>query len=236
MRDALFFSEVTLDLAGNGRPERGATEPYVVHQLVADLFGDYEHRPYLFRAEEGRDVRNTLLLSTRPPQDPADIPRRSFGRVRAVKTKPFAIEVPPGTNLDYEIRINATKDVPRDGQRSKRLDVWEAVWREDRDTDRTPADLYGEYLARKLEGVADIVSAHLTARGFVRVRRDLEHRRPIQFVAANLIGTLTVLDPAGLEHRVTAGIGRSKAFGCGLLCLSRPGTVLPRRYGGVATE
>jgi hypothetical protein len=35
---------------------------------------------------------------------------------------------------------------------------------------------------------------------------------------------------------VVAGIGRSKAFGCGLLCVSAPGTMLTRRFPPRAAE
>jgi CRISPR-associated protein Cas6/Cse3/CasE subtype I-E len=119
--------------------------------------------------------------------------------------------------------------------KKRRTDAWEAVWQADRKTLRTPHEVYGEYLQRKLEGAADVLSAHLTERGEVRARRG-DRRDAIRFVAANLIGSLRVRDPARFLEIVTLGIGRSKAFGCGLLCLSSPGTVLVRRYPGSTLE
>lgn len=239
MTQDLFFSQATLVLTDRERrPPRGATRPYVIHQLVADLFGEYESRPYLFRATERRgSSQNVLTLSTRPPLKVDEVPGRTFGSVRSIRTKPFSLTVPEGTRLDYEIRINATKDIPREGKkRSKRTDVWDAVWGEDKETEKTPHQVYGAYIQRKLSEVAHLHSTRVTARGFVRARRNLKQRNAITFVAANLIGTMQVEDSVALMQIIRKGIGRSKAFGCGLLCLSRPGTVLPRSYPSAARE
>lgn len=234
----LYFTQATLVLTdAERRPERGATRPYVVHQLVADLFGDYGERPYLYRSEERRgSSQDVLVLSSDRPAEVDGVPGRSFGSVRSLRTKRFGLTVPPGTRLDFEIRMNATKDVPSDGKRSKRRDVWEAVWDANRKTDLAPHDVYGQYMRRKLGEAARITSARVTSRGFVRARRNLQHTRPITFVATNLIGTLEVRDSDGLERIAAGGIGRSKAFGCGLLCLSSTGSVLPRRYPEAAKE
>ena len=228
---SLFFSRATTVLAENrDQADRGATRPYVVHQLVADLFGQYDERPFLYRPERSEGTSQpVLILSRQPPLEVDEVPGRTFGSVRSVKTKPFDLNVPGGTRLDFEIRLNATKDVRLDSGRTKRTDVWEAVWQANPDTSQTPVHVYQEYLARKLEGAAIVDAAHLTARGFVRARRNL-HQRAITFVAVNVIGSLTVEASDRLRGVMARGIGRSKAFGCGLLCLSRPGSVLPRRH------
>lgn len=232
----LHFSRATLVLAGNGtRPERGATRPYVIHQLVGDLFGDYEKRPFLYRIEGSEGTSQpVLILSHRPPEPVAKVPGRNFGTVRTVQTKPFDLDLPPNTCLDFEIRINATRDLKTNGG-TRRTDVWEAVWKRDKGTEQSPDVVYGEYLARKLEAAAEVVSCHVVERGFVRARKNLK-RAPITFVSTNLIGMLRVDDAQELRQIVAQGIGRSKSFGCGLLCLSRPASVLPRRYPEHATR
>lgn len=214
--------------------ERGATEPYAIHQLIADLFGQYDQRPYLYRVHTPHgDGHKVLILSRQRPDDSESSPSRSFGSVSGVRTKAFQVDVPAGTPLDFEIRLNGTKDIPRDEGRSRRVDVWDAAWRENKDTDLTPHDVYREYLERRLSDAAEILDARVTGRGFVRAKRHLRSR-PITFVAANVIGTLRVTESNALNRIIGHGIGRSKAFGCGLLCLSRPGTVLQRRYPGLA--
>ncbi len=237
MNPELFLSTANVSFALPRDPDdrvRGATEPYAIHQLIADLFGQYDERPYLYRVQGRRsDEREVLILSRRPPDDPAASPARSFGSVTGVRTKIFQVDVPSGTPLDFEIRVNATKDIPQEKGRSQRVDAWDAAWREDKNTELTPHDVYRKYLERCLADAAEVLDARVTERGVVRARRHLR-QRPITFVAANLIGTLRVQESAALNRIVGQGIGRSKAFGCGVLCLSRPGTVLPRRHPGFA--
>ena len=207
------------------RPVRGYTADYVIHQLVADLFGDHEDRPYLYRVT--RRVpggAQALVLSDKPPFKLEEIPDRPYGGTLSVESKAFAPQLSPGQLLDYETRINATTSV--DG---KRKDIWDAVFEADRNDARSPHDVYCAYLARRLEGAAEVLAARVTERGPVKALRGDLSEKPIFLIAANVIGTLKVVDPAALILRVSEGLGRAKALGCGLLCLSTPGTVLARR-------
>lgn len=226
MTPSLTLSRALLEI----RPHRGASHEYITHQLVADLLGVREDRGYLYRVtRESRDRTQVevLVLSHGSPVDSP--PPRPWGEVRRVESKPFAPVIPPGTLLDYEIRLNATTVVTESNGKKRRTDVWDAMFAADRDDPRSPDEVYAAYLRRKLEGIAEVISGRITARGQVRARRS-GSRNPIMFIAANLIGTLRVNEPAALIETVAQGIGRAKAFGCGLLCLSRPGTVLPRRH------
>lgn len=229
------------------RPSRGWTAEYMTHQLVADLFGDRADRGYLYRVTRERPGGvEVLVLSGDAPLPPQSLPVRDWGAALDVQSKPFTPGIAEGQAVDFELRINATRVVtdPVSG-RKHRTDAWEAVWRADRETRRTPDEVYGDYLAGKLGGAAELISwsadtpsgvrplARITERGEVRARRG-DRRESIRFVAANLIGTLRVTDPARLLEITTEGIGRARAFGCGLLCLSAPGTVLARRYPDAA--
>ena len=219
---------------GGGEAERRTTAPYLIHQAVADLFGDRPDRGYLYRVTEERaGGADVLILSGNPPLAVNCLASPSHRRAERVESKPFAPQLSPGQWLDYEIRINATQVVTRPDGRKQRTDVWEAVWQADRNTPRTPHEVYGEYLTRKLAGAAAVRSARVTERGEVRARRG-DRRDAARFVATNLIGTLNVEDPEAFRVVLAAGIGRAKAFGCGLLCLSRPGTVLARRHAAIA--
>lgn len=229
------LSRVIFSLRGERAP-RGSTEEYLRHQLVADLFDDREDRGYLYRTvRERTGGAEVLVLSAAPPRAMEAIPVHSWGCAVEVQSKPFAPELVPGQFLDFEVRLNATRAVKQPNG-SRREDVWNAVFKADANDPRSPHDVYGEYLRRKLQGAAEVLDARVTERGEVRARRgdprDPGHasNRRILFVAANVTGTLRVSDPALLLARVAEGVGRAKAFGCGLLCLSRPGTVLPRRF------
>ncbi|CAN5750249.1 type I-E CRISPR-associated protein Cas6/Cse3/CasE [soil metagenome] len=238
------------------RPARGWTAEYITHQLVADLFGDRDDRCYLYRTTRERPGGvEVLVLSGAEPLPPHQLPVRDWGAALNVQSKPFAPALSAGQLLDFEIRVNATRVVtgpdrkPNGELKKRRHDVWELVWQADKENfEHTPHRTYSEWLAGQLEGAAELVSpggvrgevdgeplARVTERGEVRARRG-DRREAIRFVAANLIGTLRVLDPDRFLELVTRGIGREKAFGCGLLCLSRPGTVLPRAYPDAAKE
>lgn len=236
--DSAVLSRVHLRLQRGGTDaERRSTAPYLVHQSVADLFGDREDRPYLYRVTaEWPGGREILVLSTVPPMTPAEMVSPPHRKVVRVESRPYCPHLVVGQRLDFEIRINATTLVSNHlGERGasrtntkQRKDVWEAVWQGDRRTPLTPAEVYRGYLARKLEGLADIIELHVLERGEIQARRG-DVAQPIRFVAANLVGRLTVVDPVRFLHLVVAGMGRSKAFGCGLLLVSIPGTVLPHR-------
>jgi CRISPR system Cascade subunit CasE len=241
--DQLTLSAATLRIArGGGEAERRSTAPYLIHQAVADLFGERADRGYLYRVTAdypgGAEV---LVLSHAPPLPVAELPSPEHRRAQRVRSKPFDPELTAGQRLDFEIRINATQvvtgpDLDRNGESKKhRRDAWEAVWQADKQTPRTPHEVYGEYLQRKLDGVAELLPdadaalARVTERGEVQARRSDRNDVP-RFVATNLIGTLRVQNPERFLETIGHGIGRAKAFGCGLLCISRPGTVLARRY------
>ena len=204
----------------------GYSFDYRIHQAVADWFGDRDDRGYLYRVvESAPPLARVLVLSSEEPA----ARERAWVRTLDLRSRPYDISLSSGQTVDFEIRLNATRVVTAgDGAKSRR-DVWDAVFEADRADPRSPDDIYYAYLSRKLEGAAQVLAARVTERGLMQPRRAGD--RPMTMVVTNVIGTLGVQDPAALIGRLAAGIGRGKAFGCGLLCLSRPGTVLARRYG-----
>lgn len=241
--EQLTLSQATLRISrGGGEAERRSTAPYLIHQAVADMFGDRDDRGYLYRVTaDDPGSAQVLVLSNAPPLALAEISSPALRRAQRIESKPFDPELARYQLLDFEIRINATQVVTQPNGKKQRTDVWEAVWKADKQTPRTPHEVYGEYLQRKLEGIAELLPdadgalARVTERGEVQARRGDRNDVP-RFVATNLIGTLRVTHPERFLETIGHGIGRAKAFGCGLLCISRPGTVLARRYPHRAAE
>ncbi len=216
-----FYTRAHLRVRRPDTERRSATREYLIHQLVGDLFPDQENRGHLYRVTLDRPGgAEVLVLSSLRPRQPEGQPVRDWGCTINVETKPFKLKLTEGQLVDYEVRINATTSV--DG---KRTDVWEAVFAKDRDDPRSPEEVYQAFLIRRLTGAAEVLSTHLIERGFLRIRRGLNGGRPITFVSTNLIGTLRVVDASSLVKILTRGVGRAKAFGHGLICLSAPGTV-----------
>lgn len=243
------FPKLTLSRArlsirrGGGEAERRSTAPYLIHQAVADLFGDHTDRGYLFRVTaEWPDGREVLVLSRVPALSLDRVVSPEHRRVVHLESRAFQPPLSAGQLLDYEVRVNATRVVTgpdRDTHglpKKRRHDIWELLWTADKtDMSRTPHRAYGEWLARQLAGAAEILEAQVTERGEVMACRG-DRPNVVRFVAANLIGTLRIQDPTRFLDIIAAGIGRARAFGCGLICLSRPGTVLARHYPERAAE
>ncbi|NUP99494.1 MAG: type I-E CRISPR-associated protein Cas6/Cse3/CasE [Armatimonadetes bacterium] len=228
MNTALTLTRAAISIDRPAGDDRRATLPYLLHQAVADLFGDQADRGYLFRVlrqQPGRQV--VLVLSRHAPEPLERLPRRHHWRALSIESKPFQPALEPGQELDFEIWLNATRCRRDEQQRQRRVDIWDAVWMADHDTLLTQHKVYHAYLAERLQGAAEVLEARLTERGEVRPRRAKGTAMP--FIAANIAGRLRVTDPPALVDVMGSGIGRAKAFGCGLLCLSRPGTILARR-------
>lgn len=245
------LSRAVIELSRTTGPARRATAPYLLHQSVADLFGDRDERGYLFRVLRERPATRqrpatyvVLVLSAAEPLPLTELRDWPHRRTVALESKPFEPHLRAGQLLDFEIRLNATRVVTEEtagpaDKTKKRRDLWEAVWEQDDQTPLSPHDVYGGYLAGRLAGAAEVLEARVTERGEVRARPasvTAKGEHSAVFVATNLIGTLLVEQPEALIATIAAGIGRGKAFGCGLLCLSRPGTVLPRRGSSLAAE
>jgi len=239
----LILSRVRLQLRrGGGEAERRSTAPYLMHQAVADLFGQQERREHLYRVvREWPGGRDLVVLSTTQPSSVEALPSPAHRRATMVESRSYDPAFSSDQLLDFELRINATAVVTTGDpsgigtRRKQRVDVWESVWGHNKKTEESPGSIYGQYLRRKLMPVAEVLEVSVTERGEVQARRG-DSAAPIRFVATNLIGTLRVVDPDGFLGVMATGIGRSKAFGCGLLLVSRPGTILARRYPQRAAE
>ncbi len=72
----------------------------------------------------------------------------------------------------------------------------------------------GEVLARR--------NLALTARDTLRFGKTSDNKRlQVTLSTAQFDGVLTVVDADRLREALTAGIGRGKAYGCGLMTLAR---------------
>jgi CRISPR-associated protein Cas6/Cse3/CasE subtype I-E len=212
---------------------RGATTEYRLHQAVASLFRDHGGRPYLFRDLRSQGGRHQVLILSRVPPK-IDSPARTLGGASlALESKSYRPKLDVGSVVGFDLLVNATTVLrgpePADTPKLRR-DVWDAQFRVDRGKGRWRVDPYADYLARRLGTAAGIRDVALVERQAWRVRRHLGEA-PMRFIATRLVGRLTVTDPDLLLDLIVSGIGRAKAFGCGLLCLI-PANHLPLRRRG----
>lgn len=230
----MYLSRVRVDLNGLSR---GALfdimdgRAYAAHQLLWRLFPEYQGpRPFLFRqemeeSEEGGAPRGLPLFYVLSDREPASSP----GLLEA-QCKPFFPVLEVGERLAFRLRANPTVAKSVSGKRGRRADVLMAA--------KYPFEAGGE---RKSQACVEAMDTdarewlteraeswgfHLPAEPEVGAYRQhalpKDKGRPIRFSSVDYEGLIEVTDPGRLIETLAQGLGRAKAFGCGLMLLRRP--------------
>lgn len=203
--------------------------PYSEHQWLWRLFRAPEGAPrdFLFRRWDTEGMPRFYVLSERAPQAQTS--------AWSVQTRHYAPDVAAGERLHFDLRANPVVVHSRDGkprrhdvvmQEKKRLLQERGLsrWRDWQDADKPPFQAL----------VRDICGAWLRSRasrhGFAIDERSLavdayqqhaENQGRLQFTSVDFSGELTVVDPVAFGALLRNGIGRAKAFGCGLMLVRR---------------
>lgn len=198
------------------------------HQMIWDVFNNSpeQTRDFLYRREDtpGKLPFYYLLSARRPEISNLEL---------EIQTKPFKPDLQQGDRLHFSLRSNAvvTRKVADNSKKRIRRDIIEAKVDEYKHrfpnpTDRpSPAIIHQEaaqaWLERqgKTHGFSPgefFVENH--SFHTVRKPRDTNAR---QFTSLDFHGHLTVDNPQQVIKTIQSGLGRSKAFGCGLLLVKR---------------
>lgn len=229
----MHLSRVRVDLNGLSREtlfEIMGGGAYGAHQLLWRLFPDHqEPRPFLFRQEmdepdEGGVPRGLPLFYVLSDREPTTTPG-----LLEVQTKPFSPVLDVGDKLAFRLRANPTMAKSVEGKRGHRVDVLMAAkYPFESGQERTSAACIEamnhaarDWLASRAEswGFRLPVDPEL---GAYRQHALLKTKgRPISFSSVDYEGLLEVTDPGRLVETLAKGVGRAKAFGCGLILLRR---------------
>lgn len=219
----MFFSRMTLSPEAERDPDgpfwQVAADPYRLHQEVWRLVGagaDAE-RDFVYRAESlGR--RPTLYaLSPRPARDPDGL--------WITESKPWRPQFEPGERLAFRLRANATVRIG-----SKRHDVVMHARQKLRDAG-VPAKEWPERRLMEQEQGQAWLEQRAEAGGFSLLDVVVEGQhivdmprrgRVVRIATLEYSGLLAIADPKRFDRTLTAGIGPSRAFGCGMLLVRRP--------------
>ena len=216
-------------------PEDGSARVAAGHHLIWSLFSDGADRRRDFLWREERPGR-FITLSARPPADP-------HGLFDLDEAKPFEPDLLPGDRLEFSLRANPViARSPGPGQRGKRHDVvMDALHKlpsGGRAEQRLAAIATAGLAWLERQGVAHgfALMAEPRIDGYETVRlprptaasvplRSRRHAPMLQFGQLDFDGLLTVQEPGRFLAAVCSGLGRARAFGCGLILIrrARPG-------------
>lgn len=215
-------------------PDEDGARAHAAHRLMWSLFaGDADaKRDFLFREVVPGPVPSAragfMILSRRPPT--------SDNPILDVETKAFSPILKPGDRLGFSLRANPVIS-RRDAEgRLKRHDVVMDALPKDGRLEARPG-VIAEAGRRWLESQAAKSGFRLASGGgdrgdeeadwgVLRVDGYSRWRFPRLGRKGNISvldfdGEIEVIDPALLLDRLASGIGRAKAFGCGLLLIRR---------------
>lgn len=219
------------------------------HGLVWSLFSetDERHRRFLWREiEPGAFV----IVADRPPEDPHRLWQIDSPKV-------YDPNLAVGDRLGFLLRANPTVAVRREGRHSTRADVVMHA------KHKLPPGERSLDAARIQELVLDWLAARGAATGaeFDTSRCEVSGYRqvvlprspasqtasprppprartpePISFSEVDISGVLTVTEPQKLRTALFEGVGRARAYGCGLLLVRRARGSAARHRDGAGEE
>lgn len=208
--------------------------PYREHQWLWRFFDAPAGSPrsFIFRRRDAEDLPRFYVVSAEPPKAKTE--------VWEIHSREYRPQVPAGARLNFELRANPV--IARsNGNTTQRHDVimhekkrllaarnltsWNA-WTSDRVTpdglpDSRP-DVYEIAQRTCSDWLADRGQRHgfELDRSSVSVSAYQQHggkRGQLRFSTVDLAGELMVTDAQRFVKTLTNGVGRAKAFGCGLL-------------------
>ncbi len=219
-----FLSRVRLDTAapeGLTQIRKLAAGPYAEHQILWTLWGrrPEAERDFQFRRVDG-SVPTYYLLSAVPPA------AESPGWV--IETKPFSPRIEEGDDLAFELRANpvVTRRSP-DGKSRRHDVVCDALRAQPVADEQGRADIERSaglsWLARQGERHGFAFNPAMVRTGAYRQEqiRGGGQSREIRYSSLDYSGRLAVTDASAFLACVRNGLGKAKAFGCGLFLLRR---------------
>lgn len=204
------------------------TAVYDAHQFLWKIFPKDQDikRDFIFRQEKTDNLPIFYTVSERKPLD-------SFGAFQ-IDTKEYDPKIKKGDIYSFTLRANPTVAKKTEGEKnSKNHDVCMAakleaknrgLKPEDRDfytfieesTKNWLSDKRAELNGYKLSNSNISIGAYIQNRVYRK-----KGGKPILYSSVDYTGLLEVTEPELFKELLFNGIGRSKAFGCGLMLIRR---------------
>lgn len=195
-----------------------ARGPYAEHQLLWTFWGTRPdaRRDFLFRRVEGGALTYYLLSDTAPC---ADVPGWQ------IEAKPFEPVLRAGTRLAFDLRANPVVTRRSEDGKPRRHDVVCDALRAGPQDRLNRAQIEREaglaWLARQGGRCGFHFDAADVRTGAYRQERVRGNGKDIRYSTLDFSGRLTVTEPVQFLAALAQGVGKAKAFGCGLLLIRR---------------
>lgn len=191
------------------------------HRLLWTLFAREDaptasKRPFLYRRV---DDRTYLIVSDTAPRD--------VHQLWQLGPKPYDPQPIPGKTYSFILRANPAMAISQGDRRSVRVDaVMHAKraaraaatpWGRDEEAAAALSWLYRREEAMGVRFVRDACQA----REYVQVRVRRKGTASAQFSTVDYEGAFEVVDSTKLATALLSGIGKARAFGCGLMLIRR---------------
>lgn len=196
------------------------------HGLVWTLFNHVESaderkdRAFLYREIEPGSF---IVVASTPPLDP-------HGLWVLDHPKDYAVDLSVGDSLTFVLRANPVIAVPRPGaKRGARADAIMHAKKKLPVADRTnftakdASNVAVQWLAKRGPQLGFELDTEATsADGYQQIRVPGAGGKPaIVYSEIEFTGALAVTDPNLLRHALYNGIGKARAYGCGLMLIRR---------------
>lgn len=223
----MFLSKVTI----NQGPklfellkQKSGSDGYIAHQLLWGLFpndGD-KKRDFIFHKDDKNGLPSFLVISKEEPTSNDAI---------SVQTKPFAPQLLEGQKLAFILVANPVVARKTEGKKnSVKHDVWMDAKKQAKveglSVEKTVQFCemkskewlisQGERAGFSLSKDSILIDGYQQNRFFKG-----KGKSPIRFSSIHYEGVLTVTNPKLFSTMLGEGLGKSKAFGCGLMLVRR---------------
>lgn len=215
-----YLSRVTLDRGGEQATRllmRLQSGSYAEHQLLWTLWGQRPDaaRDFLFRRRDGADAAFYVLSRLQP---------ESHGHGFIVESRPYQPALRAGDRLAFELRANPVVSRWSESGKQVRHDVVkDAMKRSAASAQRMEMERQAGigWLRSRAEGAGFGFDDAEVRTGAYRQEVILRGDRDIRYSTLDFSGCLTVTDPERLGAVLHSGIGKARAFGCGLMLVRR---------------
>jgi len=217
--------------------------PYALHQILWKGFPGMDRNDgtkrngevdrFLFRHQEAEEQHSVLVQSPVEP-DWAFLDNEATGVIARVKAVDPA-SITPGTRLRFLLRANPVVYRTYPDGKKRHIAVGSDRDRQAERLGKLKSELPSretmlvEWLQRKgTDGGFDIVRGEhdrllcdVGPNTDIIVRKPKGNEPPITLTTVDFSGVITVTDGERFQESIQRGIGRGRAFGCGLLSVAR---------------